>query len=252
LWQQYLWGERFVLESDHQPLKWILTNTKLTGKLARWALMLSEFDIEVVHRPGVDNEKDCLSWYPQAGEQDCAGVRQEGDSEENPPLVWPAASCLAWQPVEQEGAASSRKGQPPGEMAAPSADVWADSALNVLLRGEGYPSGADMKERDKLQHWARGYEWRGTHLIRQTGGAVKVVPRVEARKRLIRDVHERAGHVGVKKTHSLLRPHYSWVELLTDVTRVVRGCEACDRVRATFNAKHPTLHLLPIKGLFYR
>jgi hypothetical protein len=37
-----------------------------------------------------------------------------------------------------------------------------------------------------------------------------------------------------------------------DVARVVRGCEACDRVRATFNAKHPALHPLPIKGLFDR
>jgi hypothetical protein len=250
LWRQYLWGERFVLETDHQPLKWILTNTKLTGKLARWALMLSEFDFEVIHRPGVDNEMDCLSRYPQAGEQDWAGVRQEGDFEENPPLVWPAASCLAWQPVEQEGEAPS--GKAPAELVAPSADVWADSALLALLRGEGYPPGADRKERDRLQHRARGYEWRGTHLIRQTGGGVRVVPRVEARERLIRDVHERAGHVGVKKTHSLLRPHYWWVGLLTSVTRVVRSCEACDRVRATFNAKHPALHPLPIKGLFYR
>jgi hypothetical protein len=53
-----------VLESDHQPLKWILTNSKLIDKMARWALMLSEFDFEVKHRAGVDNEMDCLSRYP--------------------------------------------------------------------------------------------------------------------------------------------------------------------------------------------
>lgn len=45
LWCQYLYGERFVLESNHQPLRWILTNTKLTGKLARWASMLSELTL---------------------------------------------------------------------------------------------------------------------------------------------------------------------------------------------------------------
>jgi hypothetical protein len=56
--------ERFVLESDHQLLRWILTNTKLTGKLARWALMLSKFNFEVVHKPGVNNEMDCLSRFP--------------------------------------------------------------------------------------------------------------------------------------------------------------------------------------------
>jgi hypothetical protein len=121
LWRQYLWGERFVLEGDHQPLKWILTNTKLTGKLARWALMLSEFDFEVVHRPVVDNEMDCLSRYPQEGKRDCSGVRHEGDLDENPPLVWPAASCLAWQAADREGGAAG--GKAPGELISPSADV---------------------------------------------------------------------------------------------------------------------------------
>jgi hypothetical protein len=32
LWRLYLYGERFVLGSDHQPLKWILTNSRVTGK----------------------------------------------------------------------------------------------------------------------------------------------------------------------------------------------------------------------------
>jgi hypothetical protein len=79
LWRQYLYGERFQLESDHQPLQWILTNSKLTGKLARWALMLSEFDFKVIHRPGIDNEMDCLSRFPREETHDSTGVRQEGD-----------------------------------------------------------------------------------------------------------------------------------------------------------------------------
>jgi hypothetical protein len=65
-------------------------------------------------------------------------------------------------------------------------------------------------------------------------------------------VHERSGHFGVRKTQSLLRPHYWWVGLSADVAREVRQCAACDRVKASFNAKHPTLQPLPIKGLLYR
>jgi hypothetical protein len=113
LWRQYLYGERFQLESDHQPLQWILTNSKLTGKLARWALMLSEFDFKVVHKPGVDNEMDCLSGFPQAETRDSTGVRQEGDLEEAAVLVWPAASCLAWAGVSgqlQVGGATVKDG----------------------------------------------------------------------------------------------------------------------------------------------
>jgi hypothetical protein len=81
-------------------------------------------------------------------------------------------------------------------------------------------------------------------------GEVRVVPEMAAMTPLIRDVHESlSGHVGVMKTRSLLTPHY-W--LSADVARVVSGCSECDRVRAAFNAKHPTLQPLPVKGLFYR
>lgn len=46
--------------------------------------------------------------------------------------------------------------------------------------------------------------------------------------------------------------HYWWLGLFADIARVVGGCSECDRVRAAFNAKHPTLQPLPNKGLFYR
>ncbi|GAQ92009.1 hypothetical protein KFL_009030040, partial [Klebsormidium nitens] len=248
-WRQYLYGERFVLESDHQPLKWILTNSKLTGKLARWALLLSEFDFEVKHKPGVDNEMDCLSRYPRESQEDSTGVRQKGELESESAPVWSAAACLSWQP---SAAVVSGADGLVGALA--PVDVWADEALLGVLKGDGYPLRCAPRERDRLQHRARGYEWRGDHLVRSlvSGGQVRVVPRPEVRVRLVKDVHERAGHMGARKTLSLLRPHYWWVGLAADVGKALRGCEACDRVRAAFNAKHPTLQPLPIKGLFYR
>jgi hypothetical protein len=36
----YFYGTNFTLYIDHQPIKWLMTNDKLTGKLARWALIL--------------------------------------------------------------------------------------------------------------------------------------------------------------------------------------------------------------------
>jgi hypothetical protein len=132
-------------------------------------------------------------------------------------------------------------------------DVWADGALLAVLKGSGYPPGSSAAERDRLQHRARGYKWREDHLVRRlASGEARVVPRPAARGSLVKDVHVKAGHLGVKKTLSLLRPHYWWVGMAADVARALKGCKACDRVKATFNARHPTLQPLPIKGLFYR
>ena len=46
----YLFENPFTLITNHQPLKWLMENDKLTGKLARWALILQEYEFTVVHR----------------------------------------------------------------------------------------------------------------------------------------------------------------------------------------------------------
>ena len=48
-----------------------LTTQKLTGKLARWSLLLQEYDFTVEHRAGTDNTNaDCLSRYPLPSDAD--------------------------------------------------------------------------------------------------------------------------------------------------------------------------------------
>ena len=61
----YLFGNSFHLVTEHEPLKWIMTTIKLTGKLARWSLLLQEYDFTVEHQKGVENTNaDCLNRYP--------------------------------------------------------------------------------------------------------------------------------------------------------------------------------------------
>lgn len=67
----YLYGQSFTLVTDHQPLKWLMEFDKLTGKLVRWALLLQEFDFEVVHKAGLQNlDADGLSRNPNPLQED--------------------------------------------------------------------------------------------------------------------------------------------------------------------------------------
>jgi len=52
----YLYGTNFTLYVDHQPIKWLMTNDKLTGKLAHWALIFKEYEFKVIHRPGITHQ----------------------------------------------------------------------------------------------------------------------------------------------------------------------------------------------------
>ena len=48
----YLQGRKFTHVTDHQPLEWLMNNQTLTGKNARWAMILQEFDFTIHHRTG--------------------------------------------------------------------------------------------------------------------------------------------------------------------------------------------------------
>jgi len=64
LFRPYVVGQQFVVETDHESLKWIM-NSKHGGRIARWNMRLQEFDMEIRHRRGKANANaDGLSRCP--------------------------------------------------------------------------------------------------------------------------------------------------------------------------------------------
>jgi len=49
----YFYGTKFTLYTNHQPIKWLMTNDKLDGKLVHWALILQDYEFKVIHRLGI-------------------------------------------------------------------------------------------------------------------------------------------------------------------------------------------------------
>jgi hypothetical protein len=77
----YLYGRRFVLLTDHEPLKWLMTNEKLTGMHARWAHILSEYDFEIKHRPGKrSGDADGLLRNPLQDETDLTDAQMDHET----------------------------------------------------------------------------------------------------------------------------------------------------------------------------
>ena len=58
----YLSHKPFVVYTDHAAFKWIKTNKNITGRLARWSILLQSYDFEVIHKPGkLNTNADALS-----------------------------------------------------------------------------------------------------------------------------------------------------------------------------------------------
>ena len=52
---QYLYGREFVLETDHQPLRYLQSAKLLNGRLMRWAIHLQQFKISIRYVKGSEN-----------------------------------------------------------------------------------------------------------------------------------------------------------------------------------------------------
>ena len=66
----YLEGSHFVVRTDHNALRWMMTLNDPIGRLMRWRLRFIDFDYEVVYGPGrVHQVPDSLSRL-ERGEDD--------------------------------------------------------------------------------------------------------------------------------------------------------------------------------------
>jgi hypothetical protein len=69
--RQFLYGVSFVVITDHQPLKYLLTIKEPNSRLMRWLNRLNMFTFTIVYRKGIKNgNADALSRLPTEPDED--------------------------------------------------------------------------------------------------------------------------------------------------------------------------------------
>ncbi|MHB1799638.1 MAG: reverse transcriptase family protein [Vulcanimicrobiaceae bacterium] len=64
-YRPYLHGRKFLLITDHEALKYILTYKGASGRQARWCMEMMEYDFKIIHRSGKKHiNADALSRAP--------------------------------------------------------------------------------------------------------------------------------------------------------------------------------------------
>ena len=249
----YLWGKPFKLITDCKAMSWLTTTAKLRSKIARWSLILGEYDFEIVHRAGKDNTvPDLLSRQP-AGPATSEG-RPVG-----------LAFHVARTPVLQQAAWSYLSGQwaaplAAGWMAGRAASVigsrfdpWADEEAIQFVRGELARETVNASRWTELRRkCSRIQEREGRIWLRGTEGQLLEIPPPTQRTAVILKIHEENGHLGRDRTHAMAAQRYTWPGMWKTVAEALKTCSQCDRVRGSFDKKFDTLQPLPLMGLFYR
>ena len=214
----YLQNNRpFLIQTDHKNLTWLRNVKHDSGRLARWALRLSEFSYFLEHIPGTANtEADALSRNPVAFAAPPVVMAICAATEEVQPIEW-TPRTVEPQPSRTE-LIIEQKRDPFCKNLRHQAQLCTDS----LFKHEGATL---CVENDMLIN------------LHQAGEEIRrriVVPE-RYRRSVLYNAHNSAfgGHHGRDRTVARLQLDYYWPGLVADVRKWCRTCHECQKAKAT-------------------
>ncbi|SPC65051.1 related to Gag-pol polyprotein [Ustilago sp. UG-2017b] len=235
-WRHMLAGlpSQLVILTDHEALKYFKSQRRITGRQARWAVLLADFDFILQYRPGdKGGEPDALTRRADmqpAGEEQEHNVRQllsprvfreTGDHDST--LVAPMLSMESiaskglkdlvriFQPLDQELREIHLK--KPFEI---KDDLWYSGGRLVIPK-------VTMPGRTNNRHSRSAREVDGQSLSIE-----------HLRFMVMTQCHDgiTAGHVGRDATIKAAQRHYWWPSMTAWIADYVASCPVCARYKA--------------------
>ena len=251
----YLYGNKFTVFTDNNPLTYVLTTAKLDAMGHRWVASLSSYDFDIVYRSGASNkDADALSrieWPQQL---------QEGVSQ---PVVqamcqYVSTECSAVDAYITDDATipdlldSPPVGDTINWRQAQADDPAIAQVISCLINGSPWPTGPSrspdlkglVKERARLcMKNNLLYQRRTTGDVLSPQGEYQLVIPVKSREYVLKSVHDKAGHMGHDRTVALLRPRCFWPGMYIEVKKYIQDCARCLR------RKHSVDQVAPLENL---
>ena len=201
----YVEGHKFTIITDHASLKWLMSQTDLHSRLARWALKLQGFTFEIEHRSGKLNlVPDALS---RVYEDEVAAL----DSSHG--LLIDTQS-----PQFKSG-------------------DYVDLVERVKANEKKLP---DIKIVDDLVY-RRSEHATGEQLHDSFAWKLWIPKELVAEVLVKAHDHPLASHGGIHKTLERIRRYYYWPGLINDVKKYISSCEICKSTKAPNNVMRPPM-----------
>lgn len=235
LLRPYLEGSRFIVRSDHEPLRWLLNlgdkDSDSHGRLARWRLKMAEHDYRTVSKAGSTHHLgDALSRLDTP-----SGDTRQVD--EDIPVV----------PVCMVGNATQ------GMFDHTMAHLACPLTLADFREAQANDDDCRRHRANLLAGAAGIFSENEDGLIYRRApadGRHQVVVPVSLRQAVMEREHENptAGHPGGPRMFAAMRRFFYWPAMAVDVVDHVRGCHPCARNRMSLHRQASAMKLFPPDG----
>ncbi|KAK9751650.1 RNase H-like domain found in reverse transcriptase [Popillia japonica] len=214
----YVEGSHFTVITDHYSLIWLDNLRNPSGRLARWAVRLQQYDFTIQHRKGKDHVvPDALSRSVPVVEY-LNAIEGSSDNWYNR-LV----SRIRERPEKF----------PAFRLIEGSSDNWYNRLVSrIRERPEKFPA---FRLIDGIPHKLVCSAY--PELVDGDSEWKPVVPK-DKRQDLIQQHHDNptSGHLGAYKTIHRLSDKYYWPGMKSDVYRYIRKCKVCMRAKPSQQA----------------
>ena len=236
-------GHKRNVYTDYEGLKWFANNKPLNRRQVRWALELDGFEFQIIHRPGVKNDKpDTLStrseFHPEKGGQAYQPVE---------PILKPGQWIQNVYSENTEVIVSSVMIQG----IRPLVKLSKDLEMEILEKAADDLIWKDDYDRARELHAVNGKVLADTTykdgMLYHNGKIWHLYD--EAKKKMVfENEHDTivAGHMGMDKTLKMINRNFYWPRMSDDIVDYVRLCDDCQRNKASRHKKHGTLHSLEL------
>lgn len=231
--RQYIYGRKVTVVTDHNPLKWLMNIKDASGRLARWSLLLQDYDLTIEHRAGRKHQNaDSLSRLPPI-----ASVKEHNED------ILPKLSPNRLVEMQRKDPNLSliinylQNSELPDQ---------SSKARETVILASDYEIGNDKL----LYHLFVP----GSHRRRKNVRKQLAVPRC-----LIDEIlfacHDdvTAGHLGVYKMYNKIQDRFYWKGMYSDVEFWCKSCVDCATKKTPKNRPKAPLNPLPaVSGPFDR
>ncbi len=248
VFRHYLYGEEILCLTDHQPLSWLLNIKQSTGRLARWSLLLQDFNITVKYKSGKQN----------VNADSCSRVKipgMEPGPDENDLPGWCYTLTCTKAPSEYVHAALHERSALQERIR--NEQDQDPACLNLIRFLEGVkPSCKDDLANSGLRQTATHY--RLVHGVLffvkdEVTGQKLHKPRLAVPQHLVATIlaayHSDSlvgAHLGTQKTRYKLKQRFHWPSWYKDTDLFVQACCTCQQRKSPNQAYQGPLNSLPV------